>query len=104
VLPKLAVAVALVRAGSVRQRKPLALDGHERSGPANQNRRSQAVHRFDLGRPRSLGPGSNPAASATKSSRHRTATSRVLLVLSGPTHAVVQVRHPIPLNDLWVLQ
>jgi hypothetical protein len=37
-----AIVVALVRAGSVRHRKPLVLGGHERSRPANQNRRSHA--------------------------------------------------------------
>jgi hypothetical protein len=33
------IVVTLVRAGSVRHRKPLVLGGHERSRPANQNRR-----------------------------------------------------------------
>jgi hypothetical protein len=42
--------VALVRAGSVRHQEPLVLGGHERSPSANQHRRSETVHRLDLGR------------------------------------------------------
>ena len=52
--------VALVRAGSVEHRKPLVLDGHERSVAANENRRSHGIHRSDLGRQYSLALGSNP--------------------------------------------
>jgi hypothetical protein len=58
------IAVTLVRAESVRHRKPLVLGGHERSRPANQNRRSHAIHRHDLGRRSSVAPGSNPSASS----------------------------------------
>jgi hypothetical protein len=54
--------VALVGAGSVRHRKPLVRSGHERSCPANQNRRSHGLHRFDLVRENGLVPGSNPSA------------------------------------------
>jgi hypothetical protein len=43
-------AAALIRAGSVRHREPLVLDGHERSRSASQEHRSQAVHRYGLGR------------------------------------------------------
>jgi len=52
--------VALVRPGSVRHREPLVLPGHERSRSANENRRSQAIHRSDLERRSSMGPRSSP--------------------------------------------
>jgi hypothetical protein len=61
VLPKLAV---LVRAGSARHKEPLVLGGHERSLSANENRRSEAVHRHYLGRRSSPELGSNPTSSA----------------------------------------
>jgi hypothetical protein len=47
--------MTLVRARSIRHRKPLILGGHERSGPACQNRRSHRLHRHDLGRHCSTG-------------------------------------------------
>jgi hypothetical protein len=50
----------MVRTGSARHQEPLVLGGHERSCSANKNRRSQGIHRFDLGRHNSLGPGSSP--------------------------------------------
>jgi hypothetical protein len=51
---------SMVRAGSARHREPLVLGGHERSPSANQNRRSHGIHRHDLGRQSSMGPGSSP--------------------------------------------
>jgi hypothetical protein len=39
----------------VQHRKPLVLGGHERSRPANQNRRSHSIHRNDLRRRNSMG-------------------------------------------------
>ena len=56
------IVVALVRAGSVQHRKPLVIGGHERSRPANQNRRSHSIHRNDLRRQNSMGPGSSPSS------------------------------------------
>jgi hypothetical protein len=40
--------LALVRAGSVRYREPLVLDGHERSPSAHRNPKSHGIHRSDL--------------------------------------------------------
>jgi hypothetical protein len=56
------VCVPLVRAGSVGHREPLVLGGHERSTSANQHRRSEALHRLDLGRRSSPALGSNPTS------------------------------------------
>jgi hypothetical protein len=56
------IVVTLVRAGSVRHRKPLVLGGHERSRPVYQNRRSHSIHRYDLGRRSSVAPGSSPSS------------------------------------------
>jgi hypothetical protein len=56
------IVVALVRTGSVRHREPLVLGGHERSRPAYKNRRSHSIHRYDLGRRSSMGPGSSPSS------------------------------------------
>jgi hypothetical protein len=55
---------ALVRDGSARHQELLVSGGHERSYSASADRRSQAVHRYDLERPSSVGQGSNPSASA----------------------------------------
>jgi hypothetical protein len=52
------VPVHLVRAGSAGHREPLVSGGQERSTSANQHRRSQAVHRHDLGRRSSPAQGS----------------------------------------------
>jgi hypothetical protein len=54
--------VTLVRDGSARHRNPLVLCGHERSRPASENGRSQAIHRYDHERRSSIGQGSNPSA------------------------------------------
>src|SRR5829696_3313025 len=51
---------ASVRAGSARHREPLVLGGHQRSRSASKNRRSQCIHRHDLGRRSSPALGSNP--------------------------------------------
>jgi hypothetical protein len=59
---------SLVRARSARHREPLVLGGHERSASANQHRRSEAVHRLDLGRRSSPALGSNPTSSASSTS------------------------------------
>jgi hypothetical protein len=53
----------LVRAGSARHQEPLVPGGHERSTSANENRRSQVLHRLDLGRRSSPALGSNPSVS-----------------------------------------
>jgi hypothetical protein len=53
--------VALVCAGSARHQEPLVLGGHERSRPARRDRRSQAVHRYNLRRRSSMGQGLNPS-------------------------------------------
>ena len=52
--------VMLVRAGSARHQEPLVSGGHERSASANPLRRSEAVHRLDLGWRSSPALGSNP--------------------------------------------
>jgi hypothetical protein len=54
--------VVLVRAGSARHREPLVLGGHERSVSACEDRRSQTIHRHDLGRQSIIALGSNPPA------------------------------------------
>jgi hypothetical protein len=64
------IVVALVRAGSVQHRKPLVIGGHERSRPANQNRRSHCIHRNDLRRQNSMGPGSSPSSSGRDQRPH----------------------------------
>jgi hypothetical protein len=51
----------LVRAGSARHQEALVPGGHERSPSAKADRRSKAVHRYDLGWPSSVGQGSNPS-------------------------------------------
>jgi hypothetical protein len=53
---------ASVRAGSARHPEPLVLGGHQRSRSASKNRRSQGVHRHDLGRRSSPALGSNPTS------------------------------------------
>jgi hypothetical protein len=69
VLPKLAVAEhpgpCWVRTAS----EPLVLGGHERSTSANQDRRSEADHRLDLGRRSSPALGSNPSARSSPAPR-----------------------------------
>jgi hypothetical protein len=60
VLPSSRFISTLVRAGSARHQKPLVLGGHERSRSGSRDRRSQAVHRDDLGRRSSMAPGSTP--------------------------------------------
>jgi hypothetical protein len=65
---QLCYAVVLVRIGSARHREPLVLGGHERSASANQRRRSEAIHRYDLGRRSSPALGSNPTSSASTTS------------------------------------
>jgi hypothetical protein len=51
---------SLVRTGSARHREPLVLGGHERSASANEHRRSESIHRSNLGRRSSPALGSNP--------------------------------------------
>ena len=58
----LRLAVALVRAGSVRYREPLVAGGRERSPLACGNPRSQGTHRSHLGRRTRMGLGSNPTS------------------------------------------
>jgi ketosteroid isomerase-like protein len=61
--------MAPVRAGSARHQEPLVPCGHERSPSVSRDRRSRAVHRYDLGRRSIMGPGSNLSASATNGGR-----------------------------------
>jgi len=41
-------AAVLVRAGSAQRREPLVIDGHERSRPVCENRRSHCIHHHNL--------------------------------------------------------
>jgi len=54
--------VTLVRAGSALHQEPLVPGGHERSYSVRSDRRSEAVHRYDLARRSTLGQGSNPSS------------------------------------------
>jgi hypothetical protein len=56
----------MVRSGSARHQTPLVPGGHERSRPANHNRRSQGIHRHDLGRRNGTGPGSSPSSGTSR--------------------------------------